>query len=173
MRIEKEQLASDIGNMINDANFIYFVSYKGIDVKTISEFRNELAKEEAVCHVLKNRIVKKSAELKGIDIIANMELKGDTALVLGNGDAGSVAKIVKNFAKSTENVIVAKAGYLDGALLSAAEVASIADLPPKEVLQAQLLGVLEAVPRNFVGVLNAKATSILNVLNSYKTKLEA
>ena len=65
-----------------------------------------------------------------------------------------------------------KGGYFEGEVLSAAAVADIATLPSKPVLQAMLLGVLQAPSRTLVSVLNAKAASILNVLNAYKDKIQ-
>ena len=61
---------------------------------------------------------------------------------------------------------------MEGEVLSSAQVGSLAELPSKPVLQAMLLGVLQAPSRNLVSVLNAKAASILNVLNAYKDKVE-
>ena len=57
-------------------------------------------------------------------------------------------------------------------MLSAAEIKAIADLPSKDALRAQLLGLLNAVPTGLVRVLSAKAGSIINVINAYKNKLE-
>ena len=86
-------------------------------------------------------------------------------------DCSAVAKLLVEFGKKQEQV-KAKGGYMDGAVLSAAEVGALADLPAKPVLQAMLLGVLQAPSRNLVTVLNAKAASIVNVVNAYKDKLE-
>ena len=67
---------------------------------------------------------------------------------------------------------MAKGGMFEGSALTPAEIADIAALPSKDILQAQLLGVLQAPARNLVSILNNKAASILNVLNAYKDKLE-
>jgi len=171
MRIEKQQLINDIGSMLKGNAFIYFACYKGLTVQAFSELRVELDKSEAKCHVLKNRLIKKAAELNGITLISESDLKDDTVIIIGNGDAGVVAKVIKNFSKENES-FYAKLGYLDGELLSKEDVMNIAELPTKEILQSQLLGVLEGVPRGLVTVMNAKLTSLLNVINAYKDKLE-
>lgn len=100
-----------------------------------------------------------------------LELKNDTAMIYGKGDCSAVAKLISEFGKNCA-VVQPKGGYLDGAVLGAAEIAALADLPAKPVLQAMLLGVLQAPSRNLVTVLNAKASSIVNVINAYKDKLE-
>lgn len=159
--------------MLGAADFVYIISYKGLTVKKFREFRGELQKNQASCKVLKNTLIRKVFASKGIDALANnmAVFKNDTAVVFGNGDAGAVAKVIDKFAEAN-TVVTAKSGYLDGAVLSVADVKMIAELPPKEVLQAQLLGVLNAPAQNFVSVLHQAAAGIVNVLNAYKNKLE-
>ncbi len=172
MRPERIQIGNDIVTLLKSSSFLYFVSYKGTNVQDMDKFRAKLAEAGAECHVLKNRVVTKVAALNGLDQIASLPLKGDTACVCGNGDVGAVAKIIDDFANDTKGVIAAKCGYYDGAALSAEDVKAIAGLPSKDALRAQLLGLLVAVPTGLVRVLNAKASSIVNVINAYKNKLE-
>ena len=65
-----------------------------------------------------------------------------------------------------------KYGVLDGVLLSADDVAALADLPPREVLLAQLLGLLQAPGSQLVRVLNAKIASVVYVLDAIRKKKE-
>lgn len=171
MRSEKIQLVDEIGQILTGSDYVYFVSYQGIPVKHIATFRDQLAKHEANCTVLKNRLIRKAAELNDISGISELELSGDTAVISGAGDAGAVAKVIKDFGKDFEQVS-AKAGYIDGGVLSVSDVEAIAALPPKEILQAQLLGVLQAPSRNFVSVLNNAVAGVVNVINNYKEKIE-
>jgi len=112
------------------------------------------------------------AELNGMTALAEFKLTGDTAMISGKGDAGPVAKAIKAFSTETKGVLSAKGGYFDGEILNSEQVIAIADLPGKDALRAQLLGLLVAVPTGLVRVLNAKASSIVNVINAYKNKLE-
>ena len=169
MRTEKLQLVKDIGAILKESDFVYFISYKGLKVEDFSELRNKLAEQGAACHVLKNRLILKAASQEGMDDLAGMSLTGDTAVVSGSGDAGSVAKVIHDFSKSF-SIVEPKFGYMDGGVLTKEDVNAIATLPPKEILLSQLLGVLEAPSRNLLGVLHAKSTEILNVLNAYKNK---
>jgi len=171
MRAEKTQLVNDIGRMLKNSDFVFFVNYKGLAVKDFTAFRDELSKCNAQCHVLKNSLVKKAAEISGMGALASHELADDTAFVFGKEDAGAVAKVIDEFSKKNEKM-AAKSGFMEGGILSRNEVKAIAALPTKEVLQSILLGVLQAPTRNFVTVLNAKVCSIVNVINAYKNKLE-
>ena len=171
MRIEKKQMVEEIGALMKGADFLFLISYKGLDVAAFSELRGKLAEKNAECRVLKNRLIRKAAEKEGLDVITQLDLSQDTAVVAGSGDPGEVAKVIDSFGKDF-NAVAPKGGCLDGAALTSAEVKSIAALPSKEVLLSQLLGVLQAPSRNLVSVLNTKATEILNVLNAYKDKKE-
>lgn len=171
MRSEKTHLVNYIGGLLKDSDYVYFVSYKGLNVAEFADFRNKLAESNAECHVLKNRMIKKAAELFEINALSEFELKDSTALISGSGDPGTIAKVITEFSEKN-NAVAPKGGYFEGMALSVNDVNDIASLPPKEVLQAQLLGVLQAPARDFVCLLNAKAATILNVLNAYKDKLD-
>lgn len=170
-RSEKIQMFDDVARLIVGAQFVYFVTYKGLKNKELNAFRDLLAKNDAQCHILKNRLVRKVAEHNGMTALANTKLVGDTAVIVG-GDAGLVAKTIEEFMKTSKGVLSPKAGYYEGAVLSDKDVLSIAGLPSKDALRSQLLGLLNAVPTGLVRVLNAKVESIVNVINAYKNKLE-
>jgi len=170
MRAEKTQLVADIGATLENADFVFLVSYKGLTVKAFSALRGRLAEQAAECRVLKNTLIRKAAEQRGMAALANLKLSGDTALIAGRGDASAVAKAIAAFTREHAQV-AAKAGVMEGQALSAAEVLSIADLPSREILQAQLLGLLQAPARNLVNVLYGKASQVVSLLHNYERKL--
>ena len=172
MRQERIQLGQDVAALLTGSDYLFFVTYKGLKVKDVDSFKKQLAPLGAECHVLKNRFITKMAELNGLTPLAEYKLTGDTAMISGKGDAGPVAKAIKAFSSETKGVLSAKGGYFDGSVLTSQQVIEIADLPGKDALRAQLLGLLVAVPTGLVRVLNAKASSIVNVINAYKNKLE-
>lgn len=172
MRSEKIQMFDDVAHIVVGAEYVYFVTYKGLKSKEINAFKNDLAKCEAQCHVLKNRLIKKVAEKNGMSALASAKLVGDTAVIVGKGDAGQVAKVIEEFSKNSKGILAPKGGYMEGCMMSDQDVLAIAALPSKDALRAQLLGLLNAVPTGLVRVLNAKVTSIVNVVNAYKNKLD-
>ncbi|HBM15468.1 MAG TPA: 50S ribosomal protein L10 [Lentisphaeria bacterium] len=169
MRIEKKQIVSQIGSILVDASFLYMIAYKGLKVKDFEQLRIQLEKAGAFCHVFKNTYIRKAAELNNLSELAKVKLTGDTALVGGKGDCSAIAKIISEFIKKF-NVVGIKCGYLEGSVLQAADVDAISKLPAKEILYAQLLGVLQAPARNLVSVLNAKLASPVYVLSAFKDK---
>ena len=171
MRSEKTYLVNQISAGLTDSDYVYFVSFQGLKVKDFSGLRNQLVNVNANCHVYKKSLIRKAIEVGNVEALKDMEICGDVAMVYGKGDPSAVAKVLVDFGKDNE-VVQAKGGMFESAKLSPAEIAEIASLPSKEVLYAQLLGLLQAPARNLVSILNNKAASILNVLNAYKDKLE-
>ena len=171
MRSEKRHVVESIAQMIDGSDYCYFVTYAGLKVKAFETLRNDLAKQNASCHVLKNSLIRKAAAELKIDALDALDLTKSTAMVYGKGDCGAVAKSIAEFSKKNEQVQT-KGGYVEAAFLSAADVAAIADLPPREVMLAMLLGLIQAPARNLVSVINQGVAQIVNVTNAYKEKLE-
>lgn len=171
MRSEKRHVVESIAQMIDGSDYCYFVTYAGLKVKAFEELRNDLAKQNASCHVLKNSLIRKAAAELKIDALDALDLTKSTAMVYGKGDCGAVAKSIAEFSKKNEQVQT-KGGYVDSAFLAPADVAAIADLPPREVMFAMLLGLIQAPARNLVSVINQGVAQIVNVTNAYKEKLE-
>lgn len=171
MRSEKTYLVNQISSGLTGSDYVYFVSFQGLKVKDFAGLRDQLVKVNANCHVYKKSLIRKAIEVGNVEALKDLALVGDVAMVYGNGDPSAVAKVLVDFGKDNE-VVQAKGGMFESAMLSPAEIAEIASLPSKEVLYAQLLGLLQAPARNLVSILNNKAASILNVLNAYKDKLE-
>ena len=171
MRSEKRHVVESIAQMIDGSDYCYFVTYAGLKVKAFETLRNDLAKQNASCHVLKNTLIRKAAAELKIDALDALDLTKSTAMVYGKGDCGAVAKSIAEFSKKNEQVQT-KGGYVEAAFLSPADVAAIADLPPREVMLAMLLGLIQAPARNLVSVINQGVAQVVNVTNAYKEKLE-
>src|SRR6266478_6523134 len=93
------------------------------------------------------------------------KLTGQTAVVTGEKDVAPVAKILKVFAAEFKTTAL-KIGLIDRAIVSTAEVEQLADLPSREVLLAQLLGLLLAPATRLVRVLNEPASAFARLLNA-------
>lgn len=182
MRIEKITLGDWVTATFKDSSYLFFISYQGLTVAQISEFRGKLQEVGATCTVMKNTYIKLGLQNMGCQLPGELPLSGDTAVIHGDADPCPVAKAILDFGKTNERIAV-KGGLIDGSFIQAGDAKALTDLPPKPVLQAQLLGtmlapmtnlvrVLNAPPTQLVQVLNNQASSILNVLNAYQNKLE-
>lgn len=171
MRPEKNIIVDSIKEVMDGADCFFLISYMGLSVQKQEAFKAELRNVGSVLQVHKNSLLKKAAEQKDLSALAELNLTGGTALVAGNGEAGDIAKTIKNFSKEHEEVQF-KAAYVDGQVLDAKNALAVAGLPSKPEAQAKLLATLLAAPQQLVGVLNNAGASILNVLNAYKSKIE-
>lgn len=169
MRPEKLQLSKDIQALLGSSSGVFMVTYKGLKVSEFGELRKGLAGLGCECHVVPNRLLRRAAVDLGVAELADLKFTGETAVVTGGRDPARCAKFLKGFAKDHQ-ALGFRFGLLDRRLIAAGSVETLADLPPREVLLAQLLGVLQGPSRQLVSVLNAKTASVLYVLRAYLDK---
>jgi large subunit ribosomal protein L10 len=156
----KKQLVQDIQEIVKSSEGFFLVSYKGLTVAQFSELRKVLGAVEAKAHVVPNMLTEIAVVKAGLASSRDeLALAQDTALVTGGTDPLQVAKILKEFLKKNE-ALGLKSGYFDARWLDAGEVEALAAIPPKEILYAMLLGVMQSGPRGLVCVLNAKAQEL-------------
>ena len=99
--------------------------------------------------------------------IANEYFEGPTAIVIEKDDPVSPAKIISEFAKKYDKLVI-KGGLLDGKIIAKKEINAVAALPTKEVLIGKMLGSMNAPISNFVGVISAVTRNFVYVLNAIK-----
>jgi large subunit ribosomal protein L10 len=167
-RTGKEEFVSSFSEKLTRARLGVVADYKGLDVKTLTEFRKLLANEDAEFQIVKNRLVKRAIADTSFEPIDQF-LTGPNAMLLGFDAVVEAAKVITEFAKANEQLEL-KGGVLDGKALTPDQLKALADLPSKEVLQAMLLGVLQAPARNLVSLLANVNRQLLNVLVAYRDK---
>ena len=122
----------------------------------------------AEVHVVKNSFLKLAMADSGFPKVDD-QFAGQTAVVTGEADVAPVAKIFKTFA--TEFKLAAlKIGFVDRAILSTSELQTLADLPRREILQAQLLGLLLSPATRLVRLFNEPAASLARLLSAKAEK---
>jgi large subunit ribosomal protein L10 len=168
MRPEKTSIVSDLSEKLKRSPFVLVTDYQRMKVGDFSELRNRLAPIGAEVHVVKNNFLKRAMTDSGFPD-AGETLIGQTAVVTGENDVAPVAKIFKTFA--TEFKIAAlKIGFVERAVLSADELEKLAELPAREVLQAQLLGLLLSPATRLVRLLNEPGSALARLLNAKAEK---
>jgi large subunit ribosomal protein L10 len=164
MRPEKALIVSDLSEKLKSSPFLLVTDYQRMKVDHFGELRNRLAPTGAEVHVIKNSFLKRAMADSGFPDVAD-KLTGQTAVVTGRADVAPVAKILKTFAAEFK-IAALKVGVIDREVLSTADVEALADLPARDVLLAQLLGVLLAPATKFVRVLNEPASSLARLLKA-------
>jgi len=171
MKVEKTLLIDDLLRRMNASPFLFVVDYTGLTVPRWEELRKRLRTAGSEIHVTKNNLVRKAAEKAGYPEKIGETLVGQTAVVTGDQDVCAAAKVIKTFTKEFEKPKL-RGGVLDGALLTAEAINSLADLPSKDVLRSQLLGVLQAPASTLARLLNEPAASLARVLKAKSEKAE-
>ena len=164
MRPEKTLIVADVREKLKSSPYLLLVDYTGMKVPHFEELRTRLSGAGSRLSVVRNTFLKIAAhDLKMPEIEGS--LTGQTAMVTGDADICAAAKILKSFHAEFQKPAV-RGGVLDNALLTAGQVAELADLPSKGVLQAQLLGLLQTPATQFVRVLNEPGASLARVLKA-------
>ena len=163
MRPEKADIVSDLAARLKGSPFILVTDYQRMKVDQFGDLRDRLAPAGADVRVVKNSFLKRAMSDSGLPDVAD-KLSGQTAIVMGKKDVAPVAKILKAFAAEFK-IATLKIGVIDKSILSAQEIEALADLPSREVLLAQLLGLLMSPATKLVRLLNEPGASLAR-LNS-------
>ena len=164
MRPEKQILTKEYVARLNASPFFIVVEYKGLKVGHMTELRKRLNKAGAEVHVVKNSIFRIAAKESGVADL-NGSLAGQMAVMTGQKDISTSAKVVKTFASKFDKLKI-KFGYLNNSRLGDTDIMALADLPSIEVLRAKLLGLLNTPATQMVTVLNAPASQLARVLQA-------
>jgi large subunit ribosomal protein L10 len=164
MRAEKQNITAEYKTRLNGSPFFIVVEYKGLRVGPMTELRKRLAKAGAELHIVKNSIFRIAAREAGVGEL-NGALTGQLAVITGQKDVSSAAKVIKTFAAEFDKPKL-KFGYLNNKRLEANDLKTLADLPSLDVLRGKLLGVLNAPATKLVRLLNTPATQLARVLQA-------
>jgi len=164
MRVEKKYLIEEVAGHLRKSDYVILTNFDKMTVADVSDLRTRLSAHKAEFHVVKNSSLRVAAQALGLPSLESA-LTGPTAIIVGGKNSPGVAKVVRDFFKEKQKVEV-KAGVLGQKLITAKEIAQLADLPSLEVLRAQLLGLLNQPAGMFVRVLNAVPQGVVNVLQA-------
>lgn len=169
MRPEKQNLTKEYLTRLNASPFFIVVDYKGLNVGHLTELRKRLIKAGAEVHIVKNSIFRLAAKEAGVSDL-NGALTGQLAVVTGQRDISTAAKVVKKFGTEFDRLKV-HFGYLNNERLEQPALMTLADLPSMEVLRGQLLGVFSAPAGKLVRLLNTPASQMARLLKARQEKL--
>ena len=153
---EKQAVVAALTEQLKNASSGVLVDYKGITVAEDTALRTELRQNEVQYGVVKNTLVRfalNNVGLEGLDDVLN----GTTSLATSAGDPIAPMRVVNKYVKQLNDKFVIKGGFMDGKVISLEEIQALAELPSKEVLQAQALGMMLAPITSLAIVLKAIA----------------
>ena len=149
-RILKEQIVEDIKAKLDGAQSVVICAYNGLNVADVTELRALCRAQDVHYCVLKNRLVLKALQEKGIEGLDHL-LEGPNAFVFGMKDAVAAPKVINDFIEKKKlTSLEIRGGLLDGKAVDVNTIKSLAALPSREVLLAKLLGSMTNAIGGFV-----------------------
>ena len=152
-REAKAAVIDEIAADITDSQAIFAIDYRGITVAQADQLRARLREADAVFRVVKNSLTERAAAKAGAEELLPL-LQGPTALTFVHGDAAAAAKAVADFTRATQ-LLAFKGGLMDGASVTAGDLAAISRLPTRDVLYGQLVGLIASPLAGLARTLNA------------------
>ncbi len=172
-KADKERVIEELTERLRSADALLVADYRGLTNSQLAGLRVELLKHGAKFTVVKNTLTRRAAEAAGSDALLAL-LEGPTAIafVEAEGNPVAVAKALSDAARDTK-ILALRGGVLSGNPITGKEIEQLAKLPPLEVLQAQLVGVIVAPLSQLAAVLNAPLQNLVGLIDARITQLEA
>ena len=153
-RNEKQTVVTDVAAQAARSQTLALAEYRGLTVEHLNALRKQARDKGVYLHVLKNTLARRAVAGTPFEVAAEAMVG---PLIYGfSEDAVAAAKVISDFAKTNDKLIV-KAGAYAGKALDAKGVGSLASIPSKEVLLAQLLGLMQSPVSRIARVLAALA----------------
>jgi large subunit ribosomal protein L10 len=152
-RPEKTAVVEEIRSKLEGADAAVLTEYRGLGVRALAQLRGSLRPTNTEYKVFKNRLARRAAEEAGLTDLLPL-LEGPVAIAFVHGDAVPAAKALRDFGRTNPDLVV-KGGLLGPRLLTAAELAELADIPPREQLLAILAGGFQAPLTKAAGLFQA------------------
>jgi large subunit ribosomal protein L10 len=169
-RPDKAATVAELTNEFRTSSAAVLTEYRGLTVAQLKVLRRSLGATTTYA-VVKNtltRIAARDAGVVGFDSL----LVGPSAIAFVKGDPVEAAKGLRDFSKTNPSLVI-KGGYLDGKVLTSADVTKLADLEPREVLLAKLAGAMKASMSQAVSLFAAPLSQAARTVDALRQKVEA
>lgn len=170
-REKKAQVITSLEETFTRCDISILTDYRGLNTAEITDLRRRLQKVGNEYRVVKNTLARFAAERTGRGDLISL-LEGPIAIAFGYGDIAAAARILADFTRDTGITPGIRGGFLDGELISAEDVNSLAWIPSREVLISQVIGQMKGPAAALVGCLTAPMRGMVGVLQSRIKQLE-
>jgi large subunit ribosomal protein L10 len=163
---QKEQIVTELASRLKAAETVLVADYRGLTMPQIDTLRSRLLESGARFTVVKNTLTRRAAEAAGADALLTL-LEGPTAIAFleADGDMLAAAKALADMARESK-VLAIRGGVLEGRVVSAEEVESLATLPPLEILRGQVLGAIVAPLTSLLGLVTAPVQNLYGLIEA-------
>jgi large subunit ribosomal protein L10 len=165
-RDQKEQVVDELTQRLKAAETLLVADYRGLTMPQIDQLRTRLLESGARFTVVKNTLTRRAAEAAGAEaLLALLDGPSAIAFLEADGDMVAAAKALADSARETR-VLEIRGGIMQGRAVTAAEVESLATLPPEDVLRGQVLGAIVAPLTALAGLLNAPLQNLVGLIDA-------
>ena len=161
---KKQQMVADYLDRMSNSQALILADDRGMSVAELTDLRQKLREEQSTFQVIKNTLFGLALERAGIPIPEG-ELQGTIAVGYCQGEVPPIAKALTDFAKRNDALQI-RGAILGSAFLDSKGVQNLADLPPREVLLAQLLGAVQGPMSSLAGTISAPMRELVQVLQA-------
>ena len=144
---QKKEEVANLAAKMKEAKIILLTDYRGINVADVTGLRAELIKSDSEYKVIKNNIIRRALAENGIEGLDDL-LEGPTAVIMNNEDYLEAAKAIYNYSKDNDFYKI-KGGVIEGKVMTAEEIITLAKLPSRETLLSMIAGALLANIQKF------------------------
>src|SRR5262245_4760588 len=163
-RAEKVQSVEVLQDEFGRASVTVLAEYRGLTALQMNRLRKAVREADGRCRVAKNRLARRAVADSANDKVVPL-LHGPLALLMGFRDPIAVAKVAIKLADELPKLEI-RGALLDGQVLPPAEVKALAELPPREVVLAHLLGVLQAPATQLLRTLNEPGARLARLVDA-------
>jgi large subunit ribosomal protein L10 len=171
LKQKKEQMIDELTNNLSRCTIAVATDYRGLTAKEMVQLRRRLTALGIEYRVIKNTLARFAAEKAGKKQLEPL-LSGPVAIAFGYDDVVKPAQALREHIRAAGSVLQIKGGILGDKLLTPADIANLATMPPREVLIARLMGQLQAPLQALHNVLSAPLQGFLNVMQARVKQLE-
>jgi len=164
-RKQKEAMVSDYVEKMSRSRTLILADYRGLSVAQVTELRRNLREVDGEFQIVKNSLFQRALEQSGFAIPTD-QLVGPVAVGYCLGDAPPVAKALTDYAKATDILVIKGAIVSGSSILGPEGVKGLADLPPREVVLAQLLGSVQGPMSSLASTIMAPLRELVQVLQA-------
>ena len=167
-KAEKQKVIDDLASRFHSVSSVFVVEYQGLKVKEMDVLRKKLRQTNTELRVVKNTLLEKAS--LGTDIEKMKDLfSGPTAIAICDGESSAAAKVFVDYGEDFPEIRI-KGGIFEGEVVDVSRIEQIANLPSREELISEFVGLLSAPMGNLVGVLEQARSNIVGVLEGLKEK---
>ena len=167
----KEKMLEEVTAELKKAELVIISDYRGLNVKAINDLRGKLRNEQCLYKITKNTMNRLACRQAGVESLEPL-FEGPTAIAYSSADPVAAAKVFNEFAKENEALVV-KGGLLSGQVLDALGIKALGDIPPREVLLAQVVGGFQAPIAGLVGALSGTLRSLVYTVDAVRRQKES